>query len=124
MKNRSSFLMAVVLLFGLSLNAFAQQPKQIKVSEFSVSNIKTIEERVFVVHSILAQGYFCYKNPDLPNTIDVYVQSDAPDELSDFDFFFDHVLYEQLNEYSYLSKTERGNLFIQWRQGIDDTLCR
>ena len=124
MKNRSSFLMAVVLLFGLSLNAFAQQPKQIKVSEFSVSNIKTIEERVFVVHSILAQGYFCYKNPDLPNTIDVYVQSDAPDELSDFDFFFDHVLYEQLNEYSYLSKTERGNLFVQWRQGIDDEVFR
>ena len=110
------------MFLPLILNA--QQPKLIKVSEFSVSHIHTIEERVFLVHSILDQGYYCYKNDNVPNTIDVYVTNDASDELSDFDFFYDNVLYEQLNEFSYLSKDERGELFVEWRQGIDDEVFK
>ena len=124
MQNRSRYIVVFLLLFGLSLKPFAQQPKQIKVSEFNVSNIPTIEERVFLVHSILEQGYICYRNLNLPNTIDVYVQSDASDELSDFDFFFDHVLYDQFNEFSYLDKNQRGELFMEWRQGIDDEVFK
>ena len=99
---------------------WAQQPKQIKVSEFSVSHIHTIEERVFLIHSILDKGYYCYENENVPNTINVYIPSDASDELSDFDFFFDNVLYDQLNEFHNLDKNTRGELFVQWRQGIDD----
>ena len=124
MINRRRFLMAIVLLLGLSLKPFAQQPQQIKVSEINVSNITTIEERVLMVHTFLEKGYICYKNPSLTNTIDVYIKSDASDELSDFDFFFDHVVYEQLNEFVYLSKEQRGELFVEWRQGIDDDVFR
>ena len=118
MKNYRRYLVAVVLLFGLTLKPFAQQPTQIKVSEFSVSNIPSIEDRVFMVHSILAEGYICYKNPNLSNTIDVYMTSDASDELSDFDFFYDYILYNQLNEFSNLDKIERGELFVEYRQSI------
>lgn len=113
-----------LLLFVLPLMLQAQQPKLIKVSEISVSHIQTIEERVFVIHSIIEKGYYCYSNPTLPNTIDVYVTSDASDELSDFDFFYDNVLYEQLNEFSNYSKDERGELFVDWRQGIGDEVFK
>ena len=108
----------------IPMKQWAQQPAQIKVSEFSVSHINTIEDRVFLVHSILDKGYYCYRNPDVPNTIDVYVASDASDELSDFDFYFDNVLYEQLNEFHYLSKAMRGELFVQWRRGLDDEIFK
>ena len=114
----------LILLTLLPARHFAQQPKLIKVSEFSVSNIPTIEERVFMIHSINEMGYQCFKNPNLANTIDVYVTNDAPDELSDFDFFYDHALYEQHNEFSNYDKTMRGELFVQWRQGLDDELFK
>ena len=115
---------ATALLLALSTVSFAQQPKQIKVAEFSVSNITSIEERVFVVRTILNQGYYCYPNPNIDNTIDVYVANDASDELSDFDFFYDNVVYDQLNEYSLLSKEERGELFVEWRWGMDDEVFK
>ena len=124
MNNKRIKIAATALILALSTTLFAQQPKQIKVAEFSVSNITTIEERVFVVRTILNQGYYCYPNPSIENTLDVYVASDASDELSDFDFFYDNVVYEQLNEYSYLSKEERGELFVEWRWGMDDEVFK
>ena len=120
----NKFFCAALLLLVLPMNLLAQQPKLIKVSEFSVSNIATIEERVFMIHSITDQGYFCFKSPNVSNTIDVYVSSDASDELSDFDFFFDNLLYEQRNAFSLLDKATRGNLFVQWRQALDDEIYK
>ena len=107
MQNNRKLFVAGLLLMFLPLTLNAQQPKLIKVSEFSVSHIRTLEDRVFMVHTIMDKGYYCYSNPNLPSTIDVYVTNDAPDELSDFDFFFDNVLYEQLNDYSNWGKQER-----------------
>ena len=75
---------------------------------------------MFVLHSILDKGYYCYKNADKPNTIDIYVPYDASDELSDFDFFFDHIVYDQLDEYHNLDKNQRGERFVQWRREIDE----
>lgn len=124
MFSTKKLLVASLMTFVLPLMLHAQQPKLIKVSEFGVSHIKTIEERVFLVHSILEKGYFCYSNADKSGIIDVFVTSDASDELSDFDFFYDNVLYEQLNEFSILDKNQRGELFVEWRQNIDDELFR
>lgn len=76
-----------------------------------------------MVHAILDKGYICYKNEYLPNTIDVYIQEDAAEELSDYDFFTDY-FYEQLNELSFLDKEQRGELFVEWRQSIDDEIFR
>ena len=115
---------AALLLLVLPVRVLAQQPRLIKVSEVNISNIVTIEERVFMIHAITDKGYFCFKNPDVANTIDVYVPSDASDELSDFDFFYDHMLYDQLDEFSLLDKATRGNLFVQWRQGINDDVYK
>ena len=104
----------------IPVGVLAQQPQQIKVSEINVSHIASLEERVFLIHSIMEKGYLCYKNPELPNTIDVYVPADAADELSDFNFFYDHVAYDQLNEFHYLDKNQRGELFVQWRREFDN----
>ena len=124
MKRLTRILIATMLLLVLPMKHFAQQPTLIKVSEFNISNIATIEERVFMLHSISDKGYFCFKNTEIPNTIDVYVKSDASDELSDFDFFYDHLLYDQLNDFSLLDKATRGNLFVQWRQGLDSDVYK
>ncbi len=105
---------------GVSERAVAQQPRQIKVSEINVSSIKSLEERVFLLHSILDKGYYCQKNAKLPNTIDVYIPGDASDELSDFDFFYDNLASNRLNEFHYLDKNRRGELFVQWRRELDD----
>ena len=115
---------AALLLLVLPMRLLAQQPRLIKVSEVNISHIATIEERVFLIHAITDKGYFCFKNPELANTVDVYVPSDASDELSDFDFYYDNLLYEQLNEFSLLDKATRGNLFVQWRQGINDDVYK
>lgn len=124
MRQFTNFFCTALLLLILPTRFFAQQSALIKVSEFSISNILTIEERVFMLHSISEQGYFCFKNPEIPNTIDVYMKNDASDELSDFDFFYDHLLYDQLDEFSLLDKTSRGNLFLQWRQELSDDLFK
>lgn len=102
--------------------AMAQQPRQTKVSDFTIRDMNTIEERVFVIHSILEQGYFCYKSATLPDVVEVYVSHDAPEELSDFDFFYDHVVFGQRAEFSRYDKETRGQLFVQWRQELDDEL--
>ena len=120
---RSVLLILLLSAVGMT-KTIAQQLQQIKVSEINLSNIGTIEERVFMIHSILEKGYFCYKNHNLHNTIDIYVSSDASDEMSDFDFFYDNLLYDQLDEFSYLDKTMRGELFVQWRQSIDDEVYK
>ncbi len=109
-------------MFALITTVQAQQPRQIKVGDFSITDMRTIEERVFVIHSILDQGYFCYKSASLPNVVEVYVGNDTPEELSDFDFFYDHVVYEKRNEFNLYDKETRGQLFVHWRQELDDEL--
>ena len=122
--NKTKLITASIVLLLLPFMSLAQQARQIKVSEINVSNINTIEERTFLIHTILEEGYFCYVNPDHEDAIDIYIDKNAPDELSDFDFFYDNLLYEKLNEFSYLDKNLRGELYVQWRQEIDDDVNR
>ena len=120
MRKLLSIVVLLLVCCGVSERAVAQQPRQIKVSEINVSSIKSLEERVFLLHSILDKGYYCQKNAKLPNTIDVYIPGDAPDELSDFDFFYDNLASNRLNEFHYLDKNRRGELFVQWRRELDN----
>ena len=119
MRKLLSIVLLLLVCCGVSMRVVAQQPRRIKVSELNVSNIATLEERVFLIHAIVDKGYYCYKNADKPNTIDIYVPNDASDELSDFDFFYDNIAYDQLNDFLYLDKNQRGELFVQWRRELD-----
>lgn len=118
MRKLLSIVVLLLVCCGVSLRAVAQQPRQVKVSEINVSDIATIEGRVFVMHRILDKGYYCFKNANASNTIDVYVPVDEKDELSDFDFFYDNVISELLDEFYYLDKSTRGGLFKQWSQEL------
>ena len=118
-------LLIAVVLIAMPMKHWGQtNNRQIKVSEFNIHDIETIEERVFLIHSILEEGYFCYKNNVKDNTIDVYISDNTPDELSDFDFFYENFLFDRLNEFRYLDKSVRGELFIQWRQELDDDIFK
>lgn len=118
------YLSLFLLLVIIPARQWGQNHRQIKVAEFSIHDVETIEDRVFIIHYILEHGYFCYKNQGLENIVDVYIPSNAPDELSDFDFFYDHLLYSKLNEFKDLDKSVRGELFVQWRLEIDKELYK
>ena len=124
MKRFTKTAILAIMLIIIPLKQWAQQPRQLKVSEFNITNIKTMEERVFVIHSILEQGYYCYKSPEKTNTVEVYIPNDAPNEMQDFDFFYDNLYNNDLVEFGYYDKDLKGELFIQWRQEIDDELYR
>ena len=115
-------LVLVGMLFASITALQAQQQKQIKVADFSILDMGSIEERVFVIHKLIDQGYYCYPSASHPDAVDVYVAADAADELTDFDFFYDHVVYEIRNDYSLYDKETRGLLFVQWRQLLDDDM--
>ncbi|MBR5912645.1 MAG: PKD domain-containing protein [Bacteroidales bacterium] len=115
-------LVLVSMLFASITALQAQQQKQIKVADFSILDMGSIEERVFVIHKLIDQGYYCYPSASHPDAVDVYVAADADDELTDFDFFYDHVVYEIRNDFSLYDKETRGLLFVQWRQLLDDDL--
>ena len=110
-----SIVVLLLVCCGVSLRAVAQQPRQVKVSEINVSDIPTIRERVFLIHSILDKGYLCYKNNNLPNTIDVYVPADLLGKLPDLDTLYSNHKNNQHNEIPHIDK----NTFGQWRSSID-----
>ena len=56
MKRFTRAICAALLLLVLPVRVFAQQPRLIKVSEVNISNIVTIEERVFMIHAITDKG--------------------------------------------------------------------
>lgn len=122
MKNIAKTALIAIALLIVPVKQWAQQPKLIKVSEFSINDIETIEDRVCLLHHILEKGYYCFKSNTIPNTVDVYVPSDASDNLSDFDFIYNNLISEEVNEFYYLGKEMRGELFVQWRQELNDDL--
>ena len=121
MNKYTRIVLVALFLLAMPMKQWAQQP-QIKVSEFNITNIASIEERVFVIHSIQEQGYFCFKSAEKANTVDVYMPNDSSDEMADFDFFCDHLYNNELVDFSSYDKDLRGELFILWRQEIDDEL--
>ena len=72
-----------------------------------------------MIHSIQEHGYLCFRNHDKPNTIDVHVPNDSSLEFEDFDSFLEE-LYNECVAFSYLDKSERGELYVQWRQDLDN----
>lgn len=124
MNRLAKTLILAIMLLALPLKQWGQNSRLIKLSEFNVHDIETIEERVFLIHTILEKGYYCYSNSEKPNTVDVFMSNDASDELSDFDFFYENFLYSELDEFRSLDKSMRGELFVQWRQELNDDLFR
>ena len=117
----------VLLILMLSItgmtNAMAQQLNQTKLTEYSFHNLGTIEERVFLLHSIQENDYFSYVLSDDEGKIDIYVSDNyichESNANSDFDFFLDN-LNNEWTAFSNLDKIERGILFMEWRNQLKD----
>ena len=112
-----------LLLIVMPLTQFAQQPGQIKLTDYNFHNLPTIEERVFLLHSIQENELFSYQLSREEGKIDIFVSEDYTCEDSnanaDFDFFLEN-LYDDFVAYSNLDKMERGRLFVEWRAQLTD----
>ncbi|MCQ2321414.1 MAG: PKD domain-containing protein [Bacteroidales bacterium] len=121
MNRIAKLLLIGFMLLTLPMRFFAQN--QIKITEYNIHNIPTIEERVFIMHSIANSGYYCYQASEKPNTIDIFAANDnvldTPE--ADFDFFLDN-LYEDWAAFNNLDKIERGNLFVEWRYELGESI--
>ena len=113
----------VLLLLAMPIKQFAQQPRPTKLTDYNFHNLGTIEERVFLLHSIQESEHYTYALSDEEGKIDIFVSADYHCEGSnanaDFDNFLED-LYDEWIVYSNLDKTERGELFVQWRYMLDD----
>lgn len=112
-----------LLLLVMPLTQYAQQPGQIKLTDYNFHNLPTIEERVFLLHSIQENELFSYQLSREEGKIDIFVSEDYTCEDSnanaDFDFFLEN-LYDEYVAYSNLDKMERGRLFVEWRYQLTD----
>ena len=123
MDKLSKIIWVALLLLAMPSKQFAQQPNRIKLTSYNFHNLITIEERVFLLHSIQESEFYSYTLSDEGGKIDIYVSDDYicqdSNSNSDFDFFLERV-YDEWNEYSNLDKTERGSLFVDWRYQLED----
>ena len=123
MKNRMKFALSAMLLLSMPLCMIAQQPRFTKVGEFNIHNLRSIEERVVLLHAIQANEVFSYVYNDTEDRFDIFVPADYTcddsGESPDFDAFIESC-YDQWIAFSNLDKNERGSLFVQWRYQLED----
>ena len=123
MKRVLSAALFVLLMVAGLMKMMAQQPNQTKLTEYNFHNLGTIEERVFLLHSIQDNDFFSYRLSDEEGKIDIFVSDgytcQESNTNSDFDFFLEN-LYDEWATYSNLDKTERGSLFVEWRYQLED----
>ncbi len=107
----------------LPLWSFAQQPVQTKLTEFNYHNVETIEERVFILHSIQESDVFTYRLSLEEGKIDIFVTDDyncqESNANSDFDAFLEDLEVLWMAHCN-LDKNERGRSFVEWRYQLDD----
>ncbi len=117
------FLLLTLLLFPIK--QFAQYQPQLKLAEYNVHEIKTLEERVFVVHSIINSGYYMVNAGEESNTLNIYAINKTVLEtpFKNFNFFLDRIVDERY-DFINLDKEDRGYLFLEWSEKIDDDVFR
>ena len=59
--NKYRLLLASLAALLFPIWGVAQQPAQTKLTEINIHNVPTIEERVFILHSIQESEYFTYR---------------------------------------------------------------
>lgn len=123
MNKHFKLLLVALAAILIPLRSIAQQPVQTKLTEINIHNVETIEERVFLLHSIQENEFFTYRISDEEGKIDIFVTDDYDCQDSnanaDFDAFLEQLEVEWM-AYNNLDKNERGRLFVDWRYQLDD----
>ena len=123
MKKSYRLLFVAILLVFIPLRQFGQLPQQTKLTEINIHNVPTIEERVFIVHSIQESEFFNYRLSNEEGKIDIYVSDEYTCQESnanaDFDAFMENLEVEWMS-YCNLDKNDRGRYFVDWRYQLDD----
>ena len=121
--NKYKLLLVSLAAFLLPLWSIAQQPVQTKLTEINIHNVETIEERVFLLHSIQESEFFTYRLSQEEGKIDIFISDDYSCQESnanaDFDAFMED-LEEEWMAHCNLDKNERGRYFVEWRYQMDD----
>ena len=121
--NKYKLFLASIAAFLIPLWGVAQQPVQTKLTEINIHNVPTIEERVFIVHSIQESEFFTYRLSNEEGKIDIFVTDDYTCQESnanaDFDAFMENLEVEWM-AYCNLDKNDRGRYFVDWRYQLDD----
>ena len=121
--NKFKLVLASFAAALLPLWSFAQQPVPTKLTEFNYHNVETIEERVFILHSIQESNVFTYRLSLEEGKIDIFVTDDyncqESNANSDFDAFMEDLEVLWMAHCN-LDKNERGRSFVEWRYQLDD----
>ena len=101
MKKSYRLLFVAILLVFIPLRQFGQLPQQTKLTEINIHNVPTIEERVFIVHSIQESEFFNYRLSNEEGKIDIYVSDEYTCQESnanaDFDAFMENLEVEWMS---------------------------
>ena len=123
MNKITRILCVAMMLLVMPLRQFGQQPQQTKLTQYNFHNVESIEERVFILHSIQESDLFFYRLSQDENMLDIYLSDDYTCEESnpnsDFDAFLETIEIGWMAHCN-LDKTERGNLFVEWRYQLED----
>ena len=123
MNKHFKLLLAVIVTTLIPLRGLTQQSVQTKLTEINIHNVESIEERVFLIHSIQESEFFSYRLSNEEGKIDIYVSDEYTCQESnanaDFDDFLEELEVEWM-AYNNLDKNERGRLFVEWRYQMDD----
>ena len=127
MKRNTIYILAILVLFIIPTRLLAQQPNLIKVSEYNIQSLHSIEERVSLLHAIQQSDVFSYIYNETEGKFDIFVPKDYTcddaSESPDFEMFLEN-WQDEWTVYSNLDKQERGRLYVEWRYQLDDNTFR
>lgn len=125
MNKIAKVLIAAIALTFIPMRLLAQHSNLTKVAELNIHNLRTIEERVALLHSIQEDDVFSYIYNESGDRFNIFIPNDytcdSPNNSPDFDMFLEN-WYDEWVAYTNLDKNERGSLFVQWRYQLDDNV--
>ena len=125
MNTKTKFSLTAILLVLMPLALWAQPSHLTKVGELNIHNMRSIEERVVILHTIQASDIYSYVYIETEDRFDIFAPAnytcDDTGESPDFDIFLESC-YDEWMAYNNLDKSERGALYVQWRFQLADNV--
>ena len=123
MNTKTKLSLAAILLVLMPLALWAQPSHLTKVGELNIHNMRSIEERVVILHTIQASDIYSYVYIETEDRFDIFAPAnytcDDTGESPDFDAFLESC-YDEWMAFNNLDKNDRGALYVQWRYQLAD----